>query len=88
MALKKPVTEATIEQATKDIEASGGEVTHVIRTGFQAIICSLPNDQFSVMDKKDYVDFIEKDQEGKKNKENELKRIIIIKKKSSRNLIN
>ncbi|KAI7847167.1 hypothetical protein BDC45DRAFT_576132 [Circinella umbellata] len=63
MALKEPVTDATIEQAKSDIVAAGGEVTNVITLGLHAIVCSLPNDQIMAMDKKDYVDFMEQDRE-------------------------
>ncbi|KAI9247470.1 hypothetical protein BDA99DRAFT_525988 [Phascolomyces articulosus] len=63
LALKEPVTDATIQQARNDIEAIGGEVTNEIKAGLHALICSLPNNQITAMDNKDYVDFMEQDQE-------------------------
>lgn len=70
MALKKPVEDGVIEQAKSDVEAVGGKVVYEIKIGFQALIVSLPNDQYTTFENKDYVDFIEQDQQGK-NKEGE-----------------
>lgn len=66
MALKKPVDDAVIEQAKADVEAVNGKVIYEIKYGFQALIISLPNDQYTTFENKDYVDFIEEDQQGKK----------------------
>lgn len=66
MALKKSVDDAVIEQAKADVDAVNGKVIYEIKIGFQALIISLPNDQYTTFENKDYVDFIEEDQQGKK----------------------
>ncbi|KAI9490289.1 hypothetical protein BDB00DRAFT_875484 [Zychaea mexicana] len=63
MALKEPVSDATIKQAKADVESAGGEVTYEIKTGLHALICSLPNERITTFDNKNYVDFMEQDQE-------------------------
>ncbi|CDH60193.1 predicted protein [Lichtheimia corymbifera JMRC:FSU:9682] len=63
MALKKSVDDAVIEQAKADVEAVNGKVIYEIKIGFQALIISLPNDQYTTFENKDYVDFIEEDQQ-------------------------
>ncbi|KAI8139154.1 hypothetical protein BJV82DRAFT_628359 [Fennellomyces sp. T-0311] len=63
MALKAPATDKVVKQCRADVESIGGEVTYEIKTGLRALIVCLPNDQVSTFDNKDYIDFIEKDQE-------------------------
>lgn len=64
IAFTKPVDDNTYKQARTDIEASGGQVDHEIRSGLAGMIVKLPSDQFNTFSSKPYVDFMEKDQEG------------------------
>lgn len=64
MAIKPPADDAKFSQAKADVEAAGGKVIHEIKTGFKALIISLPNHQVWTFDNKDYIDFMEQDQEG------------------------
>ncbi|KAI8093408.1 uncharacterized protein BX664DRAFT_106769 [Halteromyces radiatus] len=64
VALKKQVDTDQVDQAISDIKSVGGKILYEIKTGNKAFIVSLPDDQYSVMETKDYVDFVEADQES------------------------
>lgn len=54
-----------MEQAKADVKSAGGEVLHQFKTGNRGFIVTLPDDQFQALEAKDYVDFVEADQESK-----------------------
>ncbi|CAO3644468.1 unnamed protein product [Cunninghamella echinulata] len=64
MGIKKDQSnKETLERAKQDIQAAHGEILHEFKTGMKGYIISMPDDQFSALEAKDYVDFIEADQE-------------------------
>lgn len=65
MAIKEPADDAKIKQARADVESCGGKVNYEVKYGLKALIVSIPDAQVSTFDAKDYIDFMEKDQEGK-----------------------
>lgn len=65
MAIKKDqVSEETLQKARNDIQSAHGNILHEFRTGMKGFVFSMPDDQFSALETKEYVDFIEPDQEG------------------------
>ncbi|ORX54455.1 hypothetical protein DM01DRAFT_1035720 [Hesseltinella vesiculosa] len=63
VALKKNADTEDVAQAKTDIQSMGGKVLYQFKTGVKGFIVSLPEDQFNTLDEKDYIDFIEADQE-------------------------
>ncbi|KAI9021027.1 hypothetical protein CLU79DRAFT_754774 [Phycomyces nitens] len=63
VAFKKPVTDDKIKKARADVKAAGGKIIYEIKTGSRGLIVSLPDEHVSALDNKDYVDYMEKDQE-------------------------
>ncbi|KAL1934783.1 hypothetical protein VTP01DRAFT_6965 [Rhizomucor pusillus] len=63
MAIKEPADDAKIKQARADVESCGGKVNYEVKYGLKALIVSIPDAQVSTFDAKDYIDFMEKDQE-------------------------
>ncbi|KAL7320165.1 hypothetical protein PS15m_000085 [Mucor circinelloides] len=61
IALSKPITAEKLEMAKADIKKAGGKINHEISLGLEGFAVSLPSDQVTAFDRKDYVDFIEKD---------------------------
>ncbi|KAI8070694.1 hypothetical protein BC940DRAFT_295342 [Gongronella butleri] len=63
VALKKTVSTQDYSKAKTDIETLGGKVLYEFKAGSKGFIVSLPENQFGTLDAKDYIDFIEADQE-------------------------
>lgn len=64
IALSKPITAEKLEMAKADIKKVGGKINHEISLGLEGFAVSLPSDQVTAFDQKDYVDFIERDRSG------------------------
>ncbi|KAL9550314.1 hypothetical protein MBANPS3_004787 [Mucor bainieri] len=64
IALSKPITAEKLATAKADIKKAGGKINHVISLGLEGFAVSLPSDQVTAFDQKDYVDFIEQDKSG------------------------
>ena len=66
IALKPPVNESMYVRARNDVQLAGGQVTYELKGGFKAMVVTLPDEQAAMTFKnKDYVDFVEKDTDGK-----------------------
>ncbi|CDS06958.1 hypothetical protein LRAMOSA09481 [Lichtheimia ramosa] len=62
MVLKKcPDMSSEFKQAKSDVLKAGGQVTDELKYGLKGLIVRLPKDAVSAFEKKDYVDFMEKD---------------------------
>lgn len=55
---------AEFNQAKSDVRKAGGQVTEELKYGLKGLIVRLPKDAVSAFEKKDYVDFMEKDSPG------------------------
>lgn len=64
IALSKPITAEKLATAKADIQKAGGKINHVISLGLEGFAVSLPSDQVTAFDQKEYVDFIEQDKSG------------------------
>ncbi|KAG2189665.1 hypothetical protein INT46_010848, partial [Mucor plumbeus] len=65
IALSKPVTKDKLEKAKADIKKAGGKINHEITLGLEGFAVSLPADQITAFDQKDYIDFVEEDKSEK-----------------------
>ncbi|KAL0095107.1 hypothetical protein J3Q64DRAFT_1094290 [Phycomyces blakesleeanus] len=63
VAITKPVTDEKIKKARADVKAAGGKIIYEIKTGSRGLIVSLPDEHVSALDNKDYVEYMERDQE-------------------------
>lgn len=65
MALKSPATDETFRQIKADVEAVGGKVNYEFKTAFKGVLVQLPSHEFNAFSSKSYVDFMERDKNGK-----------------------
>ncbi|KAG2221994.1 hypothetical protein INT45_006694 [Circinella minor] len=68
VVFKKPVSEQVYQRARSDVESAGGQVTNEYHHSLKGLAVELPNGFVNTFESKPYVDFIEKDEDGKKNR--------------------
>ena len=65
VVFKEPVSEQTYQRARSDVRSVGGQVTNEYHHSLKGFAVELPDGFVNTFENKPYVDFIERDKEGK-----------------------